>query len=182
MTKRVYIFLADGFEEIEAITPIDVLRRAGIDVVTISITDSLTVTGAHQIMVMADKTFCGTDFSDADMLVLPGGLPGTTNLNNHKGLINLLLDASAKGKLIGAICAAPSILGQQNLLAQKNATCYPGFEDKLTDANYTGKDVEVANNLITGKGAGVSMKFALQLVELLKGKETAAELAKKMMI
>ncbi len=136
MDKKVYIFLADGFEEVEALTPVDVLRRADINVTTVSISNDLTVTGAHHISILADVLFTDLDFSDADMLVLPGGLTGTHNLNDHKELIDLLLDFSAKGKLIGAICAAPLILGQQKLLENKNATCYPGFEDHLINANY----------------------------------------------
>ncbi len=182
MNKKVYIFLADGFEEIEAITPVDVLRRAEINVVTVSISENLQVKGAHNISVLADAKFTDTDFSDADLLVLPGGMPGALNLNNHKSLIELLVDFSSQGKLIGAICAAPFILGEQGLLKNRNATCYPGFEDKLKEANYTGSPLEVADHLITAKGVGAAMKFALQLVTMLKGKELANDLAVKMVI
>ncbi len=182
MDKKVYVFLADGFEEVEALTPVDVLRRADIKVTTVSISNSLTVTGSHQISVLADALFTDLDFADADMLVLPGGLPGTHNLNDHKELIDLLLDFSAKGKLIGAICAAPLILGQQKILENKNATCYPGFEDNLINAQYTAQPVEVADNIVTGRGVGAAMKFALQLVAMFKGDDFANELAQKMVV
>ena len=180
--KKVYVFLADGFEEIEAITPIDVLRRAQIAVTTVSISNKKEVTGAHNIIVLADDLFAQCDFSDADLLVLPGGMPGTLNLNKHEELKDLLVEFSKQGKLIGAICAAPLVLGAKELLKGKNATCYPGFEDKLIDANPTGSALEVADNIITAKGVGAAMKFALQLVSMLKDEELSHDLAKKMAV
>ncbi len=180
--KKVYIFLADGFEEIEAITPIDVIRRAEIEVVTVSISDEKTVTGAHQIPMLADAIFKDCDFNDAELLVLPGGMPGTLNLNKHEALKKLLVDFSKQGKLIGAICAAPLVLGGQGLLQGKNATCYPGFEDQLSGANQTGSPLEVADNIVTAKGVGAAMKFALQLVSMLKDDQLAIDLAQKMVI
>ncbi len=180
--KKVYLFLAEGFEEIEAITPIDVLRRAEIEVVTVSISNTKEVTGSNNITILADKLFTECNFTDAHLLVLPGGLPGATNLNNYTPLKELLIDFSKQDKLIGAICAAPMILGEKGLLKGKNATCYPGFEDKLLDANYTASSIEVDGNIITAKGAGIAMKFALQLVNLLKGEEVATQLATGMMI
>jgi len=182
MKKKVYVFLADGFEEIEAITPIDVLRRADIEVCTVSISTKKEVTGAHAITITADCLFTEQDFSDADLMILPGGMPGSLNLNAHKDLSKLLIDSSKQGKLIGAICAAPLVLGQNNLLKDKKATCYPGFQDKLIQANYTGSAMEVSDNIITANGVGSAMKFALQLVSMLLNKEKAQELAEKMLI
>ncbi|SMO81380.1 4-methyl-5(b-hydroxyethyl)-thiazole monophosphate biosynthesis [Saccharicrinis carchari] len=180
--KRVFIFLAEGFEEIEAITPIDVLRRAQIDVTTVSISDKREVHGAHKIPIVADVVFADADFSGADLLVLPGGLPGSTNLNEHIALKELLVDFSNKGKLIGAICAAPLVLGGLGLLKDKTATCYPGVEGKLTGAKHTGAPLEVDGNIVTAKGIGAAMKFALQLVSMLKSKEEANRLAKEMVV
>ncbi|WP_066629345.1 DJ-1 family glyoxalase III [Labilibacter marinus] len=180
--QNVYIFLANGFEEIEAITPIDVLRRAEINVTTVSITDSLEVKGAHNIKVLADAIYNNCDFSDADLLILPGGMPGTLNLDKHDDLKELLLNFSNQNKLIGAICAAPLVLGGQGILKDKNVTCYPGFEDKLIGAKTTDAPIEVANNIITAKGVGAAMKFALQLVSMLKDEELAIKLADKMVI
>ncbi len=180
--QKVYVFLADGFEEIEAITPIDVLRRAEVDVTTVSISDKREVKGAHHIPITADKIFKTCNFSDADLLILPGGMPGTLNLNKHDELKKLLIEFSNRGKLIGAICAAPLVLGEQGLLQNKNATCYPGFEHQLTGARHTGSPLEVAQNIITAKGVGAAMKFALQLVMMLKGEALANDLAKKMVI
>ncbi|GAF02993.1 DJ-1 family glyoxalase III [Saccharicrinis fermentans] len=180
--KKVYIFLAEGFEEIEAITPVDVLRRAEIDVTTVSVSDKKEVKGAHNIMIYADRVFDQCNFSDADLLVLPGGMPGTLNLNKKEALKELLVDFSKQGKLIGAICAAPIVLGGKGLLKGKNATCYPGFEDQLTEANHTGSPLEVADNIVTAKGVGAAMKFALQLVAMLKGEKEAEDLAQQMVI
>lgn len=180
--KKVFVFLAEGFEEIEAITPIDVLRRANIDVTTVSISDKKEVSGAHNITFLADAVFAETDFSDADLLVLPGGMPGSSNLNEHKALKDLLIDFSKKDKLIGAICAAPLVLGGLGLLRGKTATCYPGVEEKLIGAKHTGLPLEVDGNIVTAKGIGAAMKFALQLVTMLKSREEANNLAKEMVL
>ncbi|TAJ14414.1 DJ-1/PfpI family protein [Marinilabiliaceae bacterium JC017] len=180
MSKHVIIFLADGFEEIEALTPVDVLRRAGIQVSTVSIQETRNVTGAHQIVVKADALFTETDFDKANMVVLPGGMPGAKNLNEHEGVKNILLRFAKENKLIGAICAAPMVPGQLGLLKNKKATCYPGFESHLKDAEVTGQPVEVADNMVTGKGVGAALKFSLELVALLTDRNTANELAEKM--
>ena len=180
--SKVYIFLADGFEEIEAITPIDVLRRAETNVTTVSISDKKEVNGAHGITVAADELFANCNFADADLLVLPGGMPGTLNLDDHGDLKKLLVDFCEQGKPIAAICAAPIVLGGLGLLKNKNATCYPGFEDKLIGAKTTGSPVEISDNIVTSKGVGAAMKFALQLVTMLKGEESAKELAQKMVV
>lgn len=182
MNDKAYVFLANGFEEIEAITPVDIFRRADIDVLTVSINSTKLVIGSRGIPITADRLFTETDFSDASMLILPGGLPGTTNLNDFKALKDLLLNADTESKFIAAICAAPLILGQLKLLKDKNATCYPGFEDHLIEANYTASPIEISGHIITSNGVGSAMKFALQLVTILKGIDTANDLAKKMLI
>lgn len=170
--KRVALFLANGFEEIEALGTLDILRRAQIPVKTVSITQNKTVTGAHDIPVIADTTFEEADFSDVDVLVLPGGMPGAKNLNEHEGVKELLLNYNKQGKLIAAICAAPMVFGGLGLLENKQATCYPGFESKLTGAEVTGEKVVIAGNIITGKGPGLVFDFALMLVEEIAGSDT----------
>ena len=180
--KKVFIFLADGFEEMEAIAPIDILRRAGIDVVTVSISENNVVTGAHGIKVEADQLFIETDFSSNDMLVLPGGGVGTENLTAHTRMNELLENQNNSGKQIAAICAAPSVLGKLGILAGKEAICYPGFEEKLTGAVISKNTVVKDGNIITGKGPGVAIPFALKIVETLKGKETASQVADSLML
>lgn len=174
---KVFVFLADGFEEIEAIAPIDIFRRANIDVTTISISDQKLVTGAHNISVLADRLFSETDFSENDLLYLPGGMPGTKNLDNHEGLKKLLQKQANKNKNIAAICAAPSILGKMGLLNGKEAICYPGFENQLTGAILSNEKLVKSTFISTAKGAGVALQFALKLVEDLKGKQTADKIA-----
>ena len=178
----VYVFFADGFEEIEALTAVDVLRRAGRNVQIVSVTPDEIVVGAHNVSVLCDINFDNCDFFDVDMLVLPGGLPGATNLAEHEGLNRLLADCAAKGKFIAAICAAPMVLGKQGLLKGKKATCYPGFEQHLEGAECTGEMVVRDGNIITGKGPGASTEFALALVEALDGKNKADELAGAMCV
>lgn len=180
--KRAVVFFADGFEEIEAISIVDVLRRASIIVTTVSVTGNNQVIGAHDIPVIADEIFENIDFSIYDMLILPGGMPGAKNLNNHVGLTNLILHFNKSGKLLGAICAAPLVFGQAGILKGKKATCYPGFENYLEGAEITGSPTEVDGNIITGRGAGVAIEFALKVVGQLKSKELAKELAAKMVV
>lgn len=174
---RVFVFLAEGFEEIEAIVPIDILRRAGIETVTVSISGEKVVRGAHNISVLTDELFDETDFSEMDLLFLPGGMPGTNNLDAHKGLKKLIQNQFDNNRDIAAICAAPSILGKMNLLNGKDAICYPGFEDKLYGAKLSGKKVVKSGNITTAIGAGVALQFALKLVEELKGREAADKIA-----
>ena len=180
--KKVFIFLADGFEEIEAIAPIDILRRAELDVVTVSISDSKTVTGAHGIKVEADQLFTETTFGENDYYVLPGGYDGMLNLSAHQGVNELLKKQHSEGKKLAAICASPSVLGKLGILEGKEAICYPGFEGKLTGAVISKKSVVEDGNVITGKGPGVAVQFALKIVESLKGKETANQVAGGLMI
>ncbi|NLX66825.1 MAG: DJ-1/PfpI family protein [Bacteroidales bacterium] len=167
--KKVALFLANGFEEIEALATVDILRRAQLTVETISISDKKSVTGAHNLSVIADKTFQEANFSDVGLLVLPGGMPGAKNLNEHEELKQLISQFNEEGKLIAAICAAPMVLGGLGLLKDRRATCYPGFETELTGAKATGESVVIDGNIITGKGPGLVFEFALRLVEKMAG-------------
>lgn len=173
--KKVYVFLAEGFEDIEAITTIDVLRRGGLSVTTVSITDVAQVLSAHHVCVTADACFAAVDFSDAQLLVLPGGLPGADNLKAHDGLRQLLTNHAAAGLRIGAICAAPIVLGNARLLDGKRATCYPGFEEALGDACHVTDGVVTDGNITTAQGPAFSLPFAYTLLELLTDAETAAQ-------
>lgn len=177
---KVYEFLADGFEDIEALAPLDILRRGGVEVVTVSIMGRRDVCSAHGVTMMADKLFDECAFDDADILFLPGGMPGASNLNEHEGLRQLLLDHNQKGKQIAAICAAPLVLGGLGLLKKRNATCYPGFEETLTGASYTAELVTVDGNITTGEGPAAALPFGYQLLRSLKGDTIAQEIAEGM--
>ena len=180
--KKIAVHLADGFEEIEAISIIDVLRRAGFHVTIVSMNKSMEVNGAHEITVKADVLFEDLDYDNIDMIVLPGGMPGAANLKAHSGLREQILNFNDSEKPMAAICAAPMVFGNLDLLKEKQATCYPGFEDELHGAIITGEAVAEAGNIITGKGAGVAIKFALKIVEKFNGKEVADELGAKMIV
>ncbi|MDD4144507.1 MAG: DJ-1/PfpI family protein [Prolixibacteraceae bacterium] len=182
MESNVAVHLADGFEEIEAVSIIDVLRRAGIDTVTVSITGKFEVTGAHGIKIKADKLFEEVNFDKTGMIVLPGGMPGAKNLKTHSGLRDQIQKFNNSGKPLGAICAAPMVFGDLGILKNKTATCFPGFESQLTGADVTGAEVEVSGNVITGKGPGVAIKFALEIVKTLKGESLAAQLAEDLIM
>jgi 4-methyl-5(b-hydroxyethyl)-thiazole monophosphate biosynthesis len=175
---KVYIFLADGYEEIEGLTVVDLLRRASIDITMVSITGNINVTGSHQITTLADVLFDEVDYSDADMLVLPGGMPGTKNLLEHKGLDQLLKEFHAKGKQLAAICAAPRVLGTKGILIGKQATCYPGNEEDLLGAQVVNTSVVTDGNITTSKGMGTAIDFSLSLIRTLKGEEESAKIAK----
>lgn len=174
--NKVFIFLAEGFEEIEGLTVVDLLRRAKIDVKMISISNTLEVTGGHGIQVTADEIFEKQDFSDAEMMVLPGGMPGTLNLGGHDRLKELLEMSYEDGKQIAAICAAPSVLGDMGILKGKKATCYPGFEERLTGAHTTLNEVEKDGNIMTSRGLGTAIPFALALIEHFQGKTEAEKI------
>lgn len=178
----VYVFFADGFEEIEAFTAVDVIRRAGLNVEMVTVTPDEIVTGAHGVPVLCDKNIANCDFFDADMVVLPGGMPGAATLDKCDDLRKLILRFAQEDKPIAAICAAPMVLGKLGLLKGKKATCYPGFEQFLEGAECTGALVERDGNIITGKGPGAAMAFALAIVECLAGKKKATELKEAMCI
>lgn len=178
---KVYIFLADGFEEAEAMIPVDVLRRGGIDIKTVSVNGSMQVTGSHGVTMTADLVFEQTDLADATLLILPGGLPGATNLNDHEGLKDALLAHNSRGGKIAAICAAPLVLGGLGLLRGRPATCYPGFEGYMTGAEYTHELCTVADNITTGEGPAAAFPFAYALLSQLAGEDKAREVAEGMM-
>lgn len=177
-----YVFFADGFEEIEAFTLVDVLRRAGLDVEMISVTPDEIVTGAHDVPVLCDKNIVNCDFFDAELIVLPGGMPGAATLEKCDDLRRLILHFAQQNKPIAAICAAPMILGKLGLLKGKKVTCYPGFEQYLDCAEYTGALVERDGNIITGSSPAAAMEFALTIVDLLRGKEKVEELKEAMCV
>jgi len=180
--NKILLFLAPGFEEIEAISIIDVLRRAQLDVTSVSIAGDLSVTGAHGITVEADTLLPDITISEAGMIILPGGMPGTKNLNVHEGLKTAIKKFAQDGKPIAAICAAPMILGQLGILDGKSATCYPGNEQFLTGAKIQKMDIVRDGKIITGNGPGSAIKFALEIVSMLSGDDLAKEIASGMMI
>ena len=180
--KTIFVFLAEGFEEIEALTPVDVLRRAGLSVQIVSVMDEQIVAGAHGVPVLADKMFAEINPEDAEMILLPGGLPGATNLDAHEGLGQMIQDFAKEEKPLAAICAAPLVFGNRGLLQGKKATCYPGFETYLQGAEYTAALVEKDGNFITGKGPGAAMEFAFAIVEKYCGIDKVNELKQGMMI
>lgn len=175
--KKAFVFLAAGFEETEAIGTVDVLRRGGIDAVTVSITGEKQVSGAHGINVVADVLFADADFSVADALILPGGMPGSTNLNAFEPLKELLLQQYRQEKVVAAICAAPLVLGGLGLLKNRKATCYPSFEPKLIGATVVDEAAVTDGHVITGKGPGLVFNFGLAIITALKGEAVAEEVA-----
>lgn len=175
--KKAIVFLANGFEEMEALETVDILRRGGIEVTTVSITTDPVVIGAHNVPVTADTTLNNALLNDADALILPGGMPGASNLNDSEAVKEALLGQYREGRIVAAICAAPMVLGGLGLLKGRKATCYPGFEPKLIGANVTGEAVEVSDNVITGKGPGLVMNFGLALVAAIKNDAVAEEVA-----
>jgi 4-methyl-5(b-hydroxyethyl)-thiazole monophosphate biosynthesis len=180
--KKVLIHFADGFEEIEAITPIDVLRRAGCEVITVSVTGNSEVTSARGVILLADKHFVEAFYEDTDMIILPGGQPGANNLNRHEGLKKQIQQFHDQKKFVAAICAAPLVLGSTGILRGRKATCYPGVEPQLTGATCTGNGVERDGHIITGKGPGFALDFSLLLAEVLTGKDKADEVKRAMLI
>ena len=172
--SRVCIFLADGFEEVEALTVVDLLRRAEIKIDMVSISDTLQVRGRSNIEVTADLMWDDAKPELSDMLILPGGMPGVTYLGEHKGLTDLIKEYAKDGKLLAAICAAPTVFGQLGILEGKKATCYPGLEDKLLGADViTDERVVTDGNITTSRGVGTAISFALRLIAILKDEATA---------
>lgn len=172
---KVCVFFAEGFEEVEALTVVDLLRRANQEVYMVSITGEKMICGSHSIKVEADSSLLEMQYDNVDMLVLPGGGPGTKRLSACKPLEKLLLDFYKKGKRIAAICAAPSILGDLGILEGKRAVCYPGFEAHLKGAVISENRIETDGNITTSRGVGTAIAFGLELIALLEGKEAAEE-------
>lgn len=175
--SRAAIFLADGFEEIEGLTVVDVLRRAQIDIAMVSISSEKSVKGAHGITVLADALLSEVDKDAFDMLILPGGMPGTKNLGASRELAELLKRANAEQKGIAAICAAPSVLGDLGFLKRRKAVCYPGFEERLSGAEVLDKPVVTDGHITTSRGMGTAIPFALELTARLAGREEAKRIA-----
>jgi 4-methyl-5(b-hydroxyethyl)-thiazole monophosphate biosynthesis len=174
--ERIYVFAAQGLEEIECLTQVDLLRRAGFEVVVAAVGGDLKIRGSHGILFDADVKIEDADLSDARALVLPGGMPGTLNLMNDQTLARALKKAAGTQTLICAICAAPRILGALGLLEGHSATCYPGCEEFLTGAKTTKHEVEVSGQFVTSRGVGTAIPFALKIISLLKGEEEAEKM------
>ncbi len=162
--------LAEGFEEIEAVSIIDVLRRADIEVV-IAYLEKKSVKGSHNICITADMPLSKCTADEFDAIILPGGMPGSENLKQSKAVGDFIRSLHVRGRLVGAICAAPMVLGHAGILKGKNATCYPGFEKELVGAIISDKPVIADKNIVTGKGAGCAIPFALEIIGILKGEE-----------
>lgn len=177
--KKVCVLLADGFEEVEALTVSDIVRRANLVCDLVSIKDDKTVKSSHGVIIEADKIF--DDNMDYDLVVLPGGMPGATNLRDDERVINLLKKQNKDGKLIGAICAAPIVLGKAGLTEDRNITSYPGFEDQLPKCNYIEEAVVVDKNIITSRGPATGMAFAYELLNQLGYAEKCEEIKSGML-
>lgn len=181
MSKKIAVHLADGFEEIEAVSIIDVLRRADIEVLVVSVSGKTEVAGAHQINVKADMLFEQVDYDDVYMIVLPGGMPGSSNLDAHAGLKELIRKFDAGDKQLAAICAAPLVYGNLGILEGKQAVCFPGFEKYLKGAEVLTIPVVDSGNVITSRGPGTALKFALKIVEKAVSAEKAKSLARQLL-
>lgn len=175
--KKIAVFFAEGYEEIEALTVVDLCRRAGIHTDMVSVTEQKTVTGSHGITVSMDLLFDEVIFQELDMIVLPGGMPGTKNLETHAGLMSRVEEFDVAGKGVAAICAAPSILGHKGILRARKACSYPGFEQELEKAEVVFDSVAVSDHVITSRGMGCAIDFSLAIIEALCGDEVAHKIA-----
>lgn len=175
--SKIAVFFADGYEEIEALTVVDLCRRAGIETIMVGVTNDKCVTGSHGIPVVMDMGLLDVDFDSLDMIVLPGGMPGTKNLEACELLMDKVDAFFAAGKDVAAICAAPSIFGHRGIVDGKKACCYPGFEEHMTGAVVTKNSVEAEGNVITSRGMGCAIDFSLAIVEKYAGAEKAKALS-----
>lgn len=173
------IFLAPGYEEVEMLTVVDMVRRAEITIDMVSVTDSLEVTSSHNVTIKADKLFDQADFDKAQMLILPGGVPGTPNLRAHEPLCQKLIRFNQAGKRLAAVCAAPTVLASLRILEGKKVTCYPSFSQELETGEYVKQPVVVDGNIITSRGMGTCIDFAGAIIEALKDKATADQVKEK---
>ena len=176
--SRIAVFFADGCEEIEGLTVVDMLRRAKVDVDMVSIMGRKEICGSHNISFLADILFEEMEPASYDGVVLPGGMPGTTNLGAHEGVISIIKAFAAEGKLVAAICAAPGVLGQAGILQQKRAACHPGWEDRLTGAVVCEESAVTDGNIITSRGMGTAVDFSLAIIRMLTDEETVADVKK----
>lgn len=179
---QIIVHLADGFEEVEAVTIVDVLRRAALDVIIVSVSGKLLVRGSHHIEIKADALFEDVDYAQGKMIILPGGMPGAKNLNGHEGLRSEILNYHKNNKFLAAICAAPLVFGNLGILMGKRAVCYPGFEAHLIGAEISLAPYMVDEHIITGRGVGAALKFSLEIVRILSGEEQASQLRKNLLV
>ncbi|MEG2523336.1 MAG: DJ-1/PfpI family protein [Lachnospiraceae bacterium] len=179
--KEVCVFLTEGCEEVEALTAVDLLRRAGVTVFIVSITGQRMVCGSHGIKIQTDRLFEEVNYTTIDMLVLPGGMPGTTHLGSHKGLQELLLSFHEQRRYLAAICAAPSILGELGILEKKTVTAYPSVIAKLQGAEVVSKPTVICQHIITGRSMGTAIDFSLNLIQVLMGQEKAQEICESIL-
>ncbi len=175
MKAKVYACVAEGLEEVECLAAADVMIRCGMDVILVSMSGERIVTGSHGIKIVTDMLWEESVPEEADCIFLPGGMPGTNHLAEHKGLAAALERALGEDRRVAAICAAPSVLGNLGFLKGKKATCYPGFEDSLNGAEYTSQGVVTDGLITTARGLGFALDLGLELAGLLVGKETAAQ-------
>ncbi len=173
--KKIGIFMADGCEEIEGLTVVDIVRRAGFEIKTISITGKTEVTGSHNITFQTDTVSSEVNYDELDGIVLPGGMPGTLKLGEDETVNKVIKKFAAENKLVAAICAAPSVLGAAGILDGRKATAHPGFEEKLTGAEVVYENVAVDGNVITSRGMGTAIDFALAIAEYFTDEETVAK-------
>ena len=173
---KVYAFLANGLEEVECLAACDVLKRAGVEVELVSVNEEKDVVGSHNVHIVCDSSISEKqDFSDGDVLFLPGGMPGTVNLMNCERLTEALREQNSNNKRIAAICAAPSVLGRLGFLEGRKATCYPGFENQLIGAEYTRQGVVTDGNITTARGLGYALDLGIELTALLVSEDKAKE-------
>ena len=177
---KAVVYFVPGFEEVEALAVVDVLRRGGVEV-TMAGVEGMSVTSAHQITIQMDAMFSEIDHETVDMMILPGG-PGTARYNDCKELIHLLKKFKVEGKWLAAICAAPSILGQAGLLQGEKAICYPGYEEELIGAEVVREKVVVSNHIVTAVGAGAALDFGIKILEILKGREVSNTIRERMIV
>ena len=179
MSKKIGMMVANGYEEVEMLTVVDLLRRAGMTCDIISVSGEKELTSSHKVTVIADLLYEEADFDSYDALAIPGGMPGTTNLGAHAGVCEQLKKAYADGRMIAAICAAPTVFGKLGLLEGKKAICYPGMEDQLTGAEVSYEPAVRDGNIITSRGMGTAIDFGLAIIAYYEGEEAAAALAEK---
>ncbi len=178
----IYVHFAEGTEEIEFVTIIDLLRRSSLDAVSVSITGKTKVTGAHGIIIETDTTFEEANYDDCDMIVLPGGMPGTLHMAEHSGLTDMIKSFNEKGRSLAAICAAPMVFAGCGILSGKKAVIYPGMEEYLGDAEVSDKRVQTDGNIITSQGPGTAMEFALEIIRTVKGSAASDEIKKELLM
>lgn len=178
----IYVHFAEGTEEIEFVTIIDLLRRSSLDAVSVSITGKTKVTGAHGIVIETDTTFEEANYDDCDMIVLPGGMPGTLHMAEHSGFTDMIKSFNEKGRSLAAICAAPMVFAGCGILSGKKAVIYPGMEEYLGDAEVSDKRVQTDGNIITSQGPGTAMEFALEIIRTVKGSAASDEIKKELLM